>query len=160
MKKRGELLGMPLTYLFAIIVAGMILLWGGSQAVKYLGFAECVKIKDFNNKLDNDVKSMLRMDTGSRQSYETSLASKVELICFYNSEKPITNNNRLVKEYELIMKTGKKNVYYLPMEMKDCELIFAVQGLRNNEATNPLCFANGKNYDLESKGTIVEVKAP
>ncbi|MBS3107478.1 hypothetical protein J4468_01050 [Candidatus Woesearchaeota archaeon] len=160
MKKRGQLLGMPLVYIFAIIVAGMILLWGGSQIVKYLQFAECVKIQDFNNKLDNDVKSMLRMDTGSRQGYKTSLTSKVNMICFYNSENPINNNHYLVQEYKTVIQNGRKNVYYLPMETEDCDLMFAVSNLRNNEAINPLCFENGKSYDLESKGAIVEVKSP
>ena len=168
MKKKGQLLGQPLVYLFALIAGAMILIWGIKTVIDMGNVAATVEIGKFVSKLQSDVGQYLNFDEGSATEIRVSLPSKIRYICFLDaaSDKKCVldgkqcNIEDLNKAFAAIANTrAKSNFFFLPMDAYKLPSK-EIKNLRVDTTTgNPICFRNSANkkLTLTSMGTYVSV---
>lgn len=168
MKKKGQLLGQPLVYLFALVAGAMILIWGIRTVIQLGDTAATVEIGKFASKLQSDVSQYLNFDEGSATEIKVALPSKITHICFLDatSEKKCILDgkpcdiDKLDDAFAAMASTRtKNNFFFLPMgayKLPPKE----IKNLRVDTATgNPICFRNNANkkFTLTSMGTYVSV---
>ena len=158
MNKRGQLIGQPLIYIFALIVAALILFFGIQQTLKILETSNYIKIIDFKDKLDSQVKTFYSLDPGSSspQPYKLSLPSKITQICIYSSNKDQTDfTNEELNKY---LSVRNSNIFFLPLDsFKNKQLDFTIEHLEAPDEQNPICFRNNQEYNLKTTSTAVQI---
>ncbi len=166
MKKKGQLLGQPLIYVFALIAGAMILVWGIRTVMKLGDTAAAVEIGKFTSKLQSQVDQYLNFDEGSAKEVKVSLPSKITHICFLDSAagkkcmldgKPCSIED-LDEAFAAMAGTRtKSNFFFLPMNAYKLPPK-EIKNLRVDAAAgNPACFRNNANkkFTLTSMGTYV-----
>ncbi len=160
-RKKGEVTGQLFVFLLAIILFGLILIYG-YKAVKTFGekSKEAVFI-EFKESLQTAVRTSL-MDYGSVKKFQLSLPSSYEEICFIDLETLQTKGtrlNELAKTRPLIFNAVEagmpQNVFLVPM----AESPLQVGKLSIDEGF--VCFENtkiGVMLRFEGKGKSVGIR--
>lgn len=160
--KKGQLIGQPLVYAFAMIAGALILAWGVNTVLKLQNTAGQVELAKFANKLESETDKYLNFDEGSSTTIKASLPSKITHICFYDTSATrdckLNGKTCNVPELDekfaaLINANTKHNVFFLPLGTYN----LPPKQIKNLKAEggNPLCFKSGTNIILTSKGTYV-----
>jgi len=81
--KKGQVIGQPLVYVFAIIVIALLLFFGFRMVGKIIGFEKNVDYADFLNNFDNEINIVYSESFGSTKSLERlRIPEEVVEICF------------------------------------------------------------------------------
>jgi len=171
MRKKGQLLGQPLVYVFALIFGALILAWGINSVMKLGDTAGAVELGKFATSLESKTGQYLNFDEGSTTTIKISLPSKISYVCFFDSQSPVNkcvmNEARtpcriqdLDEGFSALTKTKTKyNIFFLPInsynlppkEIKNLKV--------DTEIGNPICYTNkaGNEFMITSMGTYVSV---
>src|SRR3989344_1715485 len=87
MKKKAQILGLPLILVFALIVGAFILLYGAKVILDLTEEANYVDFLDQVEDLDNTLHSFGNYDVGSSKVYMLDVPDDVEVLCFYDSSQ-------------------------------------------------------------------------
>jgi hypothetical protein len=81
--KKGQVIGQPLVYVFAIIVIALILFFGFKMVGNLIDFEKDVDYADFLNNFDNDINIVYSESFGSTKSLESlRIPDEITEICF------------------------------------------------------------------------------
>jgi|SRR3989344_724674 len=168
--KRGQLLSQPFTYIFAILVIGMILIFGFRYVNKLLETGCQVEILDFSSDVQKKVNQLSSLSFGS--SYECSLVNSpgqsgnkcefiipkgVKGICFVDTTKNFDDI-----KYEdintLVTKLGansNRNLFFSESGA-DCN----ADPVQINKLTteNAVCVGVKESFIIENAGREVVIK--
>lgn len=166
--KRGQLLGQPLVYLFAIIMGALILAWGISSVIKLQTTAEKAELAKFVIGFESEVDKYLNFDEGSSNTIRVALPRKIEYICFYdsNEEKDCKLDGKSCNIPSLdegfatmTIKRTKYNLFFLPYGVYNLPPR-QIKNLKIEQGQgNPLCLTNNQRKELvlTSMGSYVAV---
>ena len=144
--KKGELLSQPFTYIFALILIGLLFFFGYKAINSFQEKAQLVELANFVNDLKSNVKTYYNFDTGSSKQLSLSLPKKVKKICFTNlGEIPSTTDPDLK-----LLLNKNNNMYIFPIEAFSMNT-FKIDYLRINQP--PLCF----NVDGKFNAKITKI---
>ncbi len=175
--KKGQLLGLPFIYIFALIVGAMILVWGVKVVIDLVGTAENVDLGKFIKKTESDIQIMYNDEEGSVSSSRKVSIGSLTHICFvdYDLHKKkgawdakvdgkSVNLQGLDKNLAIAVdaisrgtSAKKTNVFFLPMAQADISKYTMKDVKPSSGIGNPGCLTSGKNFNLYAAGTHVEV---
>ncbi len=161
----------PLTYIFAILVIGMILVFGWSSIKNLLGLGEQVGETKFINDLKKNIDDTSKLYPGT--SIECSFVKKagttnnrcellipnsIRGICFADTKNEVDFTKISFKDVEqeirVYQTTGDKNVFFSTVNKKINPMYF-----EKLTTTTPFCLdflKNDQKIILENKGRVVE----
>lgn len=147
MKKKGQLMGMPLVLLFALIVAAMILAYGVKVAIDLVGEADYVDMLNTIEDIENNIDTFKNYDEGSAKVFDLSLPSDVEYLCFYDSAQDLdcladgnSCSDDILDTLDLTL-SDSYNVYLYPQGIYD-QNRFSIEDFETEDG-NPECISNG-----------------
>lgn len=161
MKKRGQILGLPLILVFALIVGAFILLYGAKVIYDLTQQANYVDFLDHVKDLDTTIQMYSAYDAGSSKVYTLDLPSAVDTICFYDSSQTsdCTLDGQACSsdlDGELaVLESSEYNVYIFPSGVYD-RTRFTITGFQPLSG-NPVCVSNGKSISIQSQKDSVGV---
>lgn len=146
MEKRGQLMSTPLMWAFALIVGGMIMIFGGYQIYKLTTFANEVQVNDFYTNLKSDVESYYYLDEGSSKVIKVTLPQGIDYICF-KGDGELEQPSFITKNEMFLMESNDDNAFLFPADkLKDGA--FSINYI--NVIENPLCIKSGQKLVLTS----------
>lgn len=159
-RKKGEITGQLFVFLLAIILFGLILIYG-YKAVKTFGEkSKETAFIEFKENLQTAIRTAL-MDYGSVKKFQLAIPSNYKEVCFIDLETLQIKNtrlNELANTRPLIfnaIETGtSQNIFLVPM----AESPLQVEKLSIDEGF--ICFENikiGVSLRLEGKGKSVGI---
>ena len=173
--KKGQLLSQPFFYIFAIVVMGLILIFGFTYVNKLLKTGCEVEILSFVSDVQAKVNEIYSLSYGS--SFECSvvgtsgqsdsrcelvLPSNVAGICFVDTTKIYNQNDIILKDIKnLVVKLGansNKNLFFSTSKGSSC---IAQPAMIKKATTNGavcLDLIKNKSIIMENKGNIIEIK--
>jgi len=110
--KRGQLLGQPFVYIFAIIVAALILVFGTKSILDLRERQELVELATFVTDLKEEVAAYYRFDIGSSKELDLNLPRKVKQVCFYENKLKVSPEIFALNEFKI--------KYLKPVETQLC----------------------------------------
>jgi len=162
MKKRGQILGLPFSVIFSIIliiffiVAAIIaisIFWNPNKCA----FSDRTQEGQFKLDLQSAIDDAWNSER-SGSDFKISLPGKISHVCFFDpGKKAMGKNGNLSKELELYSE-GKKNNLYLYPPQNGCEEFrgIIIEHINLEEITkqnNPYCVENsGKAIFRIEKG--------
>ena len=154
MNKRGQLLGLPLLLVFALIVGAFILLYGAKVIYDLTQQADYVDFLDRMNDLDTNIQTFGAYDVGSSKVYALDLSQNIDTICFYDpsqSSSCTLDGEACSSDLEgelVVVESSDYNVYIFPSGVYD-RTRFTIQSFAPLEG-NPVCVSNGKSITIQS----------
>ena len=147
MKKRGQILGLPLILLFSLIVGAFILLYGAKVILDLTEEADYVEFLDQLQDLESKIVTYGNYDVGTVKTYTLDLPGDIETLCFYDPTQSDSCtldggvcSADLQGELELIL-DDEYNVYIFPIGLYD-QNRFLIETFQTEDA-NPICISNG-----------------
>ena len=162
MKKRGQILGLPLLLVFSLIVGAFILLYGAKVILDLTEEAHYVDFLDQVNDLDTSLQTFGNYDVGSSKIYTLVLPEDVETLCFYDPlhvGSCIFNGDTCPGELEgdfALVLDNQYNLYIFPQGLYDRNR-FTIESFQTVEG-NPICVSNGENIVLQSQKDYVGIQ--
>lgn len=183
--KKGQLLSQPFVWIFALILGGLILVWGIKTVMDLKEKADLVDLGSFKNEIQSEAKAFYNYGEGSIKTIPASFSGKVKFVCFTDPDnrdkiskitcrykttdgklkacpsiKGMNNNDDAI---ELLLEDEeKKNMWFLPLgtSVVDSFKINYVKPLEKDESGDiyMVCYQNGKDITMEATGTIVALK--
>lgn len=132
------MLEQPLVWVFALIVGGLILVWGGYQVYKLVSFSNEIQANDFVTTLKSDIESYYYLEEGSSKVITIILPSGIEHICF-TDEGDYDFPEFLSQGEQFLIKNREENVFMFPSDKID-QGAFFIQHITTD--SNPLCLEN------------------
>lgn len=157
MKRKGQLLSTPFIFVFALVVGGLILIFGSNYIFRLNELGESVELTSFVSTLRKDVESYYYLDEGSSKLITVKLPSKIDFICIKGEGS--LNNNEILNKYpgfDFILENNDKNVFFAPINAYRVT-IYNIEHLKP-AGKNPLCFKNNEKAKLETKSNYVEIR--
>ncbi len=130
MMKKGQLIGQPFVYIFILIVASLILIFGIRFIIQLNDAGGEMMTKTFLDDIKKNVNSVYADSSGSVKSLESiKVPAKMKEICFadtsliFNSSKV---SDRMLKEYmeEAFDANLEDNVYVSPTDSLLIDLVY------------------------------------
>ena len=136
--KKGQLLSQPLFYIFAIVVIGLILIFGFNYLNKVIKIGCEVEILDFNADLQTKISELYSLSYGSsyecalvqysgqsENSCEFVLPQDIRGLCFVDTSKPYdTNEIKFLDVKNLVSALGSganRNLFYSSAKSGSCK---------------------------------------
>ena len=128
--KRGQIQIMPLVYVFALIVAALILVLGFKYIYGLIATGESIEIGNIKTEIDKQVQFIYNLDPGSSDEFSYKSPAKLKAICFGNpATSPIGLEEQLPKEedrvfFETFLGSGA-NLFFImenPAESKHVKI--------------------------------------
>lgn len=152
--KRGQLLGLPLLLIFALIVGAFILAYGVKVIIDLQGQANQVDFLNAMKDIEGNIDTFRNYDEGSSKVYALDVDPKLETLCFYDSSQqkncmldgkacPADINGIL----DVVLDAGY-NIYVLPEGTYDQNRL-KITGFQT-QGGNPVCVSNGKSIVISS----------
>lgn len=161
MKKRGQILGLPLILVFSLIVGAFILLYGAKVILDLTEEANYVEFLDQVEDLDASIDTFGNYDVGSSKVYTFQVSEDVETLCFYD---PIQNrdctldgetcSSALEGELELVL-DEEYNLYVFPQGLFDRNR-FTIESFQTLDG-NPICVSNGQSIVIQAQKEYVGI---
>lgn len=157
MRKRAQISGQIFIYILAIIIAGLVILYGYKAISSMIKTGEDIALIDFKNQIEGDMER-LATSYGDVKTQSYILPGGTRTICFVDDDA-IKNKVALDSPYPIInnaVQTGaRQNIFLIPM----VKIQLYAEGLQLN--TDFLCINESRgrvNLRLEGKGdgTLVE----
>ena len=161
--KKGNMLAQPFVFIMALILMGLILVFGMRSVFQINQTADIAEINKFRLNLNNQVELMYNYNVGSIKDVSLNVPMNVEKICFSNPGESVTSDIKGELFAAALEHDTINNIYLFPMD-KFSKPNFKISDLRVNSIENPLCFVTkGKlNAVLETVYTnnrlFVEIK--
>ena len=157
--KKAQLLSQPIIFIFAIIVAALILTWGSYQIVKIIRTGSTIELGTALTDLKDTVNTYYNLDEGSSKELNIRLPKQVKYICFVNSNEPLITQGleEIDPDLPQILQAKGKNIFIIPATLKPST--YNIDKLTPIE--NPLCIKtlNSLKAIIENKGTYVEIRS-
>ena len=157
---KGQLLGMPMVMIFALIVGAMILAWGIYTIMDITDQANYIDLVDTIDDLRSNAEAFGNYDEGTSKKYVLDLPKEIEYICFYNSASKgeclldgISCPSEF-SDYNEIFGTIN-NVYVFPMAYDTSQ--FKIDEEFFPEKGNPECISNGNTALLKKQDGYVSI---
>ncbi len=149
--KKAQLMGRQIMHVLFILVAILILVFGGIQIREWVKTSKDVEIINLHSTLTNVIKKQSLRSYGSVDEKVIALPREIETLCLVDRNKEISPliNLELVAE---INKFENKNVYFEPFDKFDP---LWVDNFELNKEENPLCLKSVEevvSVSLTSKG--------
>ncbi|MBI5872010.1 hypothetical protein HZB88_02905 [archaeon] len=162
--KRGDLLGLPLVFIFALVVGALILIWGGSVILDLGKEADCIDLYDSMKSFEATIDSFYNYDEGSSKQIRVSYPSSVEYVCFFNPEEEINcmldggecEPEGLWEGFDLVLESEETNNFFI-LPMSICEITRIEIRHLKAEQGNPLCISNRKSIRITTKEDYVGI---
>ncbi len=161
MKKRGQILGLPLVLLFSLIVGAFILLYGAKVILDLTSEADYVEFLDQVKDFDTTVQTFQNYDVGSSKVYSFDLPKDIETLCLYDAtqEGSCTLNGEscpadLQGELDLVL-DDKYNFYIFPVGLYDQNRL-PIEDFQTLGG-NPVCLSNGGSVAIQAQKDSVGV---
>jgi len=172
--KKGQILSQPFIYIFAIIVIGLILLFGFRYIGKILKTGCEIESLDLVNDIQAEANQLRALSFGS--SYKCSFSysgtgdrcnfiipSNVEGLCFVDltrgQHNQIPERFKEVKEIAELIRNDDRNLFFIAKRGSNCEAEPA--RIKNLEIQTPLCIdLTGRegSFIMENAGNKVLIK--
>ncbi len=174
--KRGQLLSQPLYYIFAIVVIGLILIFGFRYVGKLLKTGCEVEVLDFVSEVRNKVNqlaslsygssfecSIVRISGQSESSCELALPSDVKGICFIDTTKdynvnaiPFRDTKQLVAD---LGRNANRNLFYSVDSGGSCEAVPAnIKKLTTDGVVCVNAGARNSSFIMENIGNEIIIR--
>ncbi len=173
--KKGQILSQPFIYIFAIIVIGLIFVFGFKYIGKILKTGCEVESLDLVNDIQAEANQLRALSFGSSYrcsfSYSSSgercnfiIPSNVDGLCFVDLTRgqanQIPNEFQEVKEIAELIREDDRNLFFIAKRGSNCEAEPAK--IKNLEIQTPLCLdLTGRegNFIMENAGNSVLIKS-
>ncbi len=161
MKKRGQLLGLPLLLVFALIVGAFIMLYGAKVIYDLTQQANYVDFLDILDDLDTNIQTFEAYDVGSSKVYALEFPDAVETICFYDSTQTDSctlDGEPCSAELEgelVLLEDSEYNVFILPSGVYE-RTRFTISVFQSIDG-NPVCVSNGGSITIQSQKDSVGI---
>lgn len=86
MKKRAQIFGEPFIFIFAIVVAAMVLVFGIKIYYDLNERADFAQIADIVQRINEDVTTFYNLEEGSSNKFTFTFPNSVECFCFIDSQ--------------------------------------------------------------------------
>jgi hypothetical protein len=145
--KKGQLLGLPLVLIFALVVSAFVLFFGIKFVLDLQSEASYVDLLTTIDDIENNIETYQQYDTGSSKVLPLDIPKQVEAICFYDfgeSFNCIENGlgcQEEVSEFIQLVGEGSSNVYLYPPGLFDRNR-FLIEDFELKDG-NPLCVHGG-----------------
>ncbi len=162
--KKGQLLEQPFVFIFAIVVIGLIFLFGFYIVRNLVSLGDNVDLRVLVNNLESKVKECKNLDFGSVCDLSKITFSSIRVVCFIDpdSEFSISRipSGFIKSNVNRTLSSKRYNVYFEPLPDKRLNQNYVfISDIRPN--TNPLCqnvIGSRLRLFLENKGDYVEVR--
>jgi len=166
----------PFVYIFALIMGGLILVWGVKITIDFIGMAGKAELGKLVKNIESEAKSFMNQGEGSTKPITLMLPKDIQYFCISNLEKNggtvncqkkaktgamsacgnMEDAEPLKSLVKLTPAAGKKNVFALPFaKAKLNNGKFKIEGIQPKDA-DVLCFANGAKLVLTAKAGYTE----
>ncbi|MCX6711866.1 MAG: hypothetical protein NT139_02425 [Candidatus Woesearchaeota archaeon] len=136
--KKGELLSQPFTYIFALVLMGILFFFGYRAIAGFQEKAQLIELTTFVNDLKYNIKTYYNFDTGSSKQLNLNIPKKIQRICFTNLNENTATTDPCLK----LLVSKNNNLYICPVESFSINT-FKIDYLMVSKS--PLCFdVNGK----------------
>lgn len=118
--KKGQIMGMPFQFIFAIILVAVALFVGFYVIKMFLNQAEQARINDFvKNQLEYEIKNVW-MTEESTITKDLPFSKNFDYICFLNQSKSCSSTtmppgSNFCSEYQIWTNTNKDNLFLVPL---------------------------------------------
>lgn len=142
--KKAQLFAQPLLYIFILVVAALILVFGIRTVFNIQARAEIAELATSIQDLKKTVNSYYSFDYGSAREINLRFPNKIEYICFTNHNPQSTPQEvRKYGELNKIFKLSEHNVF-----------IFPASAFKNNAFTIEHLIAKEDPLCIQQKGSI------
>ena len=173
--KRGQLLSQPFFYIFAIVVIGLILLFGFRYAGKLFSASCEAEVLDFNSDVQKQVNQLSALSFGS--SYECALVrasgqsdnrcefvvpSGISGVCFVDTTKAYDPNDIKYEDLRTLITglgaSANRNLFHALSSSSNCNADPA--NIRKLTSEGVVCVNTGNQnkFILENFGNQVIIK--
>lgn len=155
--KKAELISQPLIFIFAIIVAVLVLSWGSYQIYQIIKLKNTMEVGATLLDLKKQVDTYYNLDEGSSYAIDYKIPKQIKYFCFTNPNEPMPYPPLEVDpNIEQILQNKGKNVFIIPTTANPPN--YNIPHLIPIE--NPLCIRTIGSLKavIENKGNYVEIK--
>ena len=170
--KRGQLLSQPFFYIFAIIVIGLLLVFGYRAISGTTSFANTVGFVKMIDDIKKNVNEMNRLFPGSstecvllragastKNECEIIIPNEIKGLCFIDTNSAITFSeipyNNVKEEVQVVQASGDKNLFFAttkqPINPIQIPKLKPINFCLDMAKKNP-------SFILENKGKYVEAR--
>lgn len=174
--KRGEIMGMPFQFIFALILVAVAIFVGFFVIKMFLERAEQTNINDFvKNQLEYNIYMIWQGPQEASVTKELIFSKNFQYVCFLNQSKSCSSTvPGFCQEYELwkLRTDQKENLFLVPLGKAEKYDAFTAWYLNCNKkdcvtwlSNNPLCLPvqDGKvsiKFTKESGSSYVKISKP
>lgn len=159
MKKRGQLMSQPFIMIFALVVGGIILIFGTKIIFDLTKHTQQVQLSTFVNDFKEKIEQYYYLDEGSKETIKLNLPAKVKAICIKNmstdtdllNPPAILTQDQISKEF---METSQRNFFFVPIQKNEYSS-FTLPNIILEEGKEVECFYN--KLTISSKTNFVEL---
>lgn len=177
--ERGQLMSQPFIYIFAIIVIGLIFVFGFRYIGKIMGAGCEVEVMDLVNDVQAEVNQLRALSFGSNTActfsyssasdYECVLVvpSSVKSVCFVDAKRGQENQiterfttiKNFISEFGSAASGLNKNLFFGVSKDSSCEI--EPQLIRNIEIEGPVCLdvTKDNSFIMENSGRNVIIRS-
>ena len=159
--KKGQIMGLPLVLVFALIVAGLLLFFGVRWILSLQGAADSVAALDMIDSIDNYVETYGSYDARSARRITVSFPTSVEVACFYDKSQSYDckldggDCTQDLENYFQLLGTSSSNIFLFPTNSLD-ETRFSITSFQS-EGANPVCVSNGNDIQITTHEDYVSI---
>lgn len=149
---KAQIQVMPFIYIFALIVAALILVFGLKFVFDLQASGEQIELGRFKLDVEREVSFIYNLDTGSSSEVTLKTPTKIKTICFTNSEKDVRTTDKQLRD---LLFLNPENNFFIISEDPSQDKSFNIEHLKSD--TNPFCIQPKGELSLifENKGTYV-----
>ncbi|MBS3145314.1 hypothetical protein J4414_00740 [Candidatus Woesearchaeota archaeon] len=153
--KKAQIQEMPIIYIFALIVAALILVFGLNYVFNLQKTGEQIELGRFKQDIEREVAFMYNLDTGSSSEVKLRTPSKINTICFTNPEQKVTSSNKQLNDLLFLNPTHN---FFILADDPSQDKSFNVEHLKSD--INPFCTEIKGEFKVifENKGKYVSPK--
>lgn len=156
--KKAQLFSQPIIFIFAIVVAALILTWGSYNIYKFTKTTRTIELGTALTDLKDLTNTYYNLDEGSSREINIKLPKQVKYICFTdpNEELNTYGLEQLDPNLPQLLQAKGKNIFIIPTTIKPST--YYINNLIPIE--NPLCVKtiNSLKATIENRGTHVEIR--
>ena len=156
MKKRGQIVGMPLVYISIAVMMALVLYFGFTSMAKIFDAKESTEISKFVLDLEDDVEIIYNHDIGSTKKFSSSaLPKQVTYVCFFDPSRSIDLDSDSLTAMDgqlfyYLDTSLKDNLFLVPVDVMGAPYPdYYIKNLKLKDGgLNPLCIPNGGNAEF------------
>ena len=142
--KKGSILAQPFVMIMALVVMGLVILFGIRAVLQIKSTADTTELVKFAINLENQVELMYNYNAGSVKDLSLNMPAVIEKICFSNPGEPVTSR---VDDgfFKRILEADKTNNVFIHPLRNFKKFDYKIDNLRVKSDENPLCIeTNGR----------------